>query len=268
MIGPARVSRHAHIYVLVTVLIGALAAGLILAPLSLMRDAIVNDGQVMEPTVLLLFLVPVGATVVVLLRTVVGLETYGIFAPMILALTFLTVGIMGGLTVLGAVILVGTFGRLLLDKYPCLAVARSGVIVSLAALVLFGAMFVGFAEGEPRLLQAGAFPLVIIAGIIERFAGAQMDQDPKEAARLLLSTVLSSIVVWAVISAGPVQAVVRSRPDVILLSFPALMLMGRYSGLRLVELLRFREVASRANVSGKWRGNHGCCKLGRFRLLS
>ncbi|KKK84891.1 hypothetical protein LCGC14_2778770 [marine sediment metagenome] len=248
MRGRALVFSRILPYLPVALLLAVLAAALILGPLDLMRDVMVEEGGVTERTVLLLLLVPVGATVVVVLRTLVGLDTFGVFAPMILALTFLTVGIVVGLAVLGALILVGTAARLLLERYPSLAVSRAGIIVSLAALVLFGVTFIGSAEGDTELLQAGAFPLVITAGIIERFTGAQMDQDPKEAARILLFTVISSVVVWGVISAGPVQAVLRSRPDLILLSFPALVLMGRYTGLRLGELIRFREVASHARV--------------------
>lgn len=232
-------------YLLVTLMLGALVAGLIRGPLGLMVDAMLARG-VENETLSLLLLVPVAATVVVFLRTVVGLDTFGIFAPMILAFTFLTVGIVGGLLVLGALVLVGAPSRLLLDKYHSLAIARLGVLLSIVALVLLGATFIAATVGDTRLLRADAFPLVIIAGIIERFVSAQMEQSPKDALKLFLFTVIAAVVVWLVISAAPVQAILRSRPDVVLLCFPALLLMGRYSGLRLSELIRFWGVAGHA----------------------
>ena len=241
----APVQTRSFPYLLVMLMLGATLALLVRGPLALMVDEILGRG-VTEETVTLLLLVPVAATVVVFLRTVVGLDTFGIFAPMILAFTFLTVGIVGGLLVLGALVLVGAPSRLLLDRYHTLAVARLGVLLSIVALVLLGATFVAATVGDTQLLEADAFPLVIIAGIIERFVSAQMDLGPKEAAKLSLFTVISSVIVWLVISPPPVQAVFRSRPDLILLCFPALLLMGRYSGLRLSELIRFWGIARHA----------------------
>ena len=240
---PSRIVRNRTLWTLA--LLGLLAAGVIFDPLESVLNSTLKRGAD-EQVVTVLLLVPLAATVLVFLRTLVGLDTFGIFAPMILAIAFLQVGIVRGLLAFGAVLAIGTPVRLILELYPSLQIARTAVVVSVVALVLLVATFIDSLTGGTGLLGNQALPLVIMAGVIERFVTAQMDETPKEAAWLSVFTVLSSVLVWLVIAPSTVQSTLLSWPGLVLLSFPACLLMGRYSGLRFTELFRFRELSANA----------------------
>jgi hypothetical protein len=87
-------------------------------------------------------------------------------------------------------------------------------------------------------------PVVIMAGIVDRFVTAQMDQSTGEAVKLSFFTVLAAAIVAALLQWSFLRGAVAARPDLALLAFPICLLAGRYTGLRVSEYYRFRAVAA------------------------
>ena len=79
---------------------------------------LVNSG-VPDNTIALLLLLPVIAAVVVIMKQIVGVTTFGVYTPSIITLSFLVIGIYAGLLTLLAAILIGALSRPLLKKSGC-----------------------------------------------------------------------------------------------------------------------------------------------------
>jgi len=203
-----------------------------------------------------LLLVPVGATLIVVLRTIVGIEGFGIFSPLILAYAFVRLGTVVGLLTFTALLLAVTPARLLMDRFALLSVARTGILVAACAVVLFALS--AFAPAHLELSSLG-LPVVIMAGIIDRFVTAQMDQSTGEAVKLSLFTVLAAAILATFLQWGALRSAVFATPDLALLSFPVCLLVGRYTGLRVSEYYRFRSVADVGSVGA---GTVGAGKKG------
>lgn len=187
-----------------------------------------------------LLMVPVGATLIVVLRTLVGIEGFGIFSPLILAYAFVRLGTVTGLLTFVALLLAVTPARLLMDRFALLSVARTGILVAACAVVLFA-----MSALAPRYLELSSLglPVVIMAGIVDRFVTAQMDQSTGEAVKLSFFTVFAATIVAAIFQWGGLRAAITATPDLTLLAFPVCLLVGRYTGLRVSEYYRFRAVA-------------------------
>jgi len=112
--------------------------------------------------------VPLAAAIVVGMRTLVGVSTFGVFAPILLAIAFLQSGIASGLAMLGVMLAAGVGIQLLIQRFRLPRIARLAVLVAAVVLVLLAMQELS----SVFALQATwvtAFPIVVMASIIERF---------------------------------------------------------------------------------------------------
>jgi hypothetical protein len=117
---------------------------------------------------MLLAALPLAAVIVVALRSLVGLRTFGTFAPVLLSVAFVQSGLPVGLLISAVMMLAGLVLEPLLRPLHLPRVARLGVLLAVSAAVLIGASSV---VGDPGVATTwtSAFPVVIISIFIERF---------------------------------------------------------------------------------------------------
>jgi len=188
----------------------------------------------------LLALIPLAAVLVVAFRTLVGLTTFGVFAPILIALSFTETGPLLGSAMFLAVVLAGVALEPLLRALHLSRTARLAVLLTTVVLVLFGvkAVLNGLALGA---VLSAAFPAVITVAIIEQLWTAWEQEGLGSAALTGLWTGLMIFATGLILSFEVVQMLAARAPLVIAAISAALcFLLGRYRGLRLTELLRFR----------------------------
>ena len=200
----------------------------------------------MQHTLAVLLLLPAGALITSVWRNLIGLQTFGTFTPSLLALSFVYADLRTGILVFVLVMGIGLAGRFLLDRLKLLMVPRLSVILTIAVLCVTLSVSVLDYLGLTPSAQAVILPLVIIVMMVERFYIRSEEDGPLAALKLLL---------WTFVVAGFCTALLRWQalawfvvrfPEVELLVAAALLLIGRYSGYRLTELVRFRDLAAKA----------------------
>jgi hypothetical protein len=188
------------------------------------------------PPMHLLLMMPVGALVVVFVRSVLGWKTFGLFTPMLLALAYLQSGPIAGPVISTTAILIGMAAAPFLKRLDLSRVAFLGTLIAIVVSAL-GAMALQF--DQPAL--ASAFPVVVTALIVERWWNAWEADGPKKAVRMTGTTLAVALVIQLLVAAPPLVALAAYAPLALPLSAVGLMiLLGRYNGLRLSELARFR----------------------------
>jgi hypothetical protein len=184
----------------------------------------------------LLLMMPLGAAVVVFVRAVLGWKTFGLFTPMLLALAYLQSGPIAGPVISTTAILIGMVAAPFLKLLGLSRVAFLGTLIAIVVSAL-GAMALHFEQ--PAL--ASAFPVVVTALIVERWWNAWEADGPKKALRMTLATLGVALMIQLLVAAPPVLALAARAPLAVPVSAVAVMiLLGRYNGLRLSELARFR----------------------------
>jgi hypothetical protein len=191
----------------------------------------------------LLLLFPVGALLTTAFRNLIGVQTFGTFAPSLLALSFVHADWRTGLMVLIVVMAVGLAGRAVLDRLRLLLVARLSVVVTLVVLSLaFAVSVLDYYRLTPAA-QTVLLPMVIMTMTIERFYVSSEEDGLPYALMVLAGTFAVALCCFVVLRWEKLGALLLRFPEGELFIVAALILLGRYTGYRLTDLWRFRDIA-------------------------
>ena len=190
-----------------------------------------------------LLLVPIGAFLMVLLRNVIGIKTFGTFMPVLVALAFRETRLLWGLTLFVLVVAVGLGIRFYLEKLRLLMAPRLAAVLIIVVLILAAISVISHRLGLETGLSVALFPLVILAMAIERMSVVWEERGAVEALQEGGGTLVIAALSYFVMSLDLVQHLVFVFPELLLVVLAATLLLGRYSGYRLLELLRFKPLA-------------------------
>src|SRR5262249_26049173 len=137
-----------------------------------------------------LLLVPVAALIVCIFRNMIGLISFGTFAPALLGLAFRDLGSLPGILVFVAIVFVGWLMRHVLNHYHLLQVPRMAFLLSLVVLILIGSIVAANYHDLPATKYVSLFPMVILTGMIERFWTLEVEDGDSSSFKTLLVTVL------------------------------------------------------------------------------
>lgn len=189
----------------------------------------------------ILVLIPFGAIVLVVFRNIIGLKTFGIFMPVLLALFFQEIGLGSGIMFFATIVAVGFLLRYFLKKMQLLAVPHLSIILTVVVILLcvfaiFNRNITLFREFTPSL-----FPIVITTIFIERLGLMIEEEGFQNTVYALLGTMVIAIISHILFSIRTLQTIVFTHPEILLSLISVFIILGKYTGYRLTELIRFRE---------------------------
>jgi hypothetical protein len=190
-----------------------------------------------------MLLIPIGALLLVLLRNVVGIKTFGTFMPVLIALSFRETGLAWGIVLFTAVVACGLSVRFYLEQLKLLVVPRLAAVLIVVVLVMAALSIVTNLLGLQVGLSVALFPMVILTMTIERMSIVWEERGSREALVSGLGSLLTAALAFLVMNIRAVEHLVFVFPELLLVLLAATLLLGRYSGYRLMDLYRFRELA-------------------------
>ena len=190
-----------------------------------------------------LVLMPLGALLVVLMRNVVGVPTFGTFMPILIALAFRETRLLWGLVLFGTTVAVGLLARRYLERLKLLLVPRMSAVLTIVVLTLAVMSLVSHGLGLEAGLSVALFPIVILTMVIERISVVWEESGGRTALQQTLGSVAVSAIAYPIFNAELVVHLSFVFPELLLLVLALMLMLGRYSGYRLSELLRFRGLA-------------------------
>jgi hypothetical protein len=188
-----------------------------------------------------LLLLPVAALIICVYRNLIGLSSFGTFAAALVGLSFREIHSLPGFLVFTAIVLVGWLMRRLLDRYHLLQVPRVSLMLSLIVVVLLLLIVGANLEDMPATKYISLFPMVILTGMVERFWTLETEDGTSSSFRTLLSTMLIAATIALICGRATVLGCFFRYPELLGLVMAAQLLIGRYTGYRLMELFRFRD---------------------------
>ncbi len=187
-------------------------------------------------TIEFLLLLPPATLLVCVFRNVVGLPSFGTFAPALLGLAFREVQSPLGIFVVLTIITAGWWLRRALNELHLLQVPRTALLLSCVVVMLL--ILIG-ATGGSGSRTITLFPLVILTGMIERFWSME-EEGSASSIGTLAATLFMAGCVWLFAVIPAVPAWMLAHPETLGFVMASQILLGRYTGFRLVELYRFR----------------------------
>jgi hypothetical protein len=187
----------------------------------------------------LIMLLPVGALVVVVLRVLVGLKTSGTFMPVLIALAFLQTQLIPGVIIFLLVVSIGLFIRSYLSTLNLLLVARIATLVIVVVAIMSIVSVLSYRLGLEAGLTITFFPMIILAWTIERMSILWEEAGPKEVLIQGSGSLFVAVAAFLVMDQSLVRHLAFNFPELHLVVLAMILLLGRYTGYRLLELRRF-----------------------------
>jgi hypothetical protein len=191
----------------------------------------------------ILLLVPLGAFLVVVLRNVVGISTFGTFMPVLVAMAFRETKLLNGLVLFVVIVAIGLSIRFYLERLRLLLVPRLAAVLTVVVLLMGLVSMLSHRLGMEAGLSVALFPMVIIAMTIERMSIIWEERGPSEALKEGFGTLIAAAAIYMVMVIPSVRYFLLVFPETLLVLLAGILLMGRYTGYRLTELVRFRALA-------------------------
>ncbi len=196
-------------------------------------------------TIVLLLLLPISAFVIAVTRNIVGIRGFGIFLPAALSVTFIATGPIVGILLFLLIVIISTVVRLTLRKLKIklLYLPRMALILWAIVIGVLGVLFAAPIIRYPSLTNVSIFAVLILILLTEDFIRVQLGKSVKTAISLTSETLIIALVSYLFLTLKPLQNFVLLNPEITLLVTGILdILLAKYSGLRLMEIWRFRKL--------------------------
>lgn len=192
-------------------------------------------------------LIPFGVLAVVILRNLVGLATLGTFMPVLLGLAFLELPMSAALIMLLSMLFGGLVFRAMLSKFNLLVVPRVAACVVIVTIFMMAVSLLSYKIGAVNGLRVTVFPMIVLAWTIERMSLIWDEEGAISAIKQILGSLVAAVVAYGMMEIEVARYWVEYFPEVLLMLLAVILLIGRYTGYRLSELVRFRS-ATEANA--------------------
>ena len=197
-------------------------------------------------TIILILMLPIIATLIAFMRQVVGIKAFGIYTPLIITFAFLaTNGIKYGIAIFLAVIFIGMLMRFVLKPFRLLYLPRVAIMLTFVALIILFFLALGGSLQRTGLASVSIFPILIMITLVEKFVAVQIEKGHKTALILALETLVISIIGFYIASWSSLIKFLVTYPWAVLFTIPLNIAIGKWTGLRLSEYIRFRQVIKR-----------------------
>ncbi|MDP4651505.1 MAG: UUP1 family membrane protein, partial [Haliea sp.] len=191
-----------------------------------------------------ILLLPVAAFVVVMMRILVGIKTSGTFMPVLIALAFLQTTLWVGLAIFLVLVSVGLWIRSWLSHLNLLLVARVSAVVIVVVLLMAALSLISYKLGVDQALTVTFFPTIILSWTIERMSILWEEEGGREVMMQGGGSLLVAVLAYLTMSVPLVEHLTFNFPELLVSLLGVILLVGKYTGYRLFELYRFRDMAN------------------------
>jgi hypothetical protein len=196
-------------------------------------------------TIVLLLLLPIVAFVIAFSRNVIGIRGFGIFLPAALSVVFVATGPIVGIILFLAIVIVSTAMRMILRKLKVKLqyLPRMSFILWAVVVGVLGILFLEPILKFSDLSNVSIFAVLILVLLAEDFTRVQLGKSVKTAITLTFETLILSLMSYLFLTFRPLQNYVLLNPEASLIIVAGLdLILGKYTGLRVMEFYRFRKL--------------------------
>lgn len=196
-------------------------------------------------------LLPLCTLLISVLRNVVGIASFGTFMPMLIASACAVMGLNVGLLGFVFILALATIGSVLLNRLRLLKIPRLAILVTLVNLASLTLLY-QFKQFTPlEIGMMSLFPVIIISFIADSLNELIEERQWLTLLNECIGTLVSIIVCYLAIQSPLLQGLFAVYPELYLVVLAGLIHIGGWTGLKLSELMRFKDVIkANGNVLG------------------
>lgn len=193
---------------------------------------------------------PLAALVTIFLRSVVGIQTFGIFMPMLIAAACMSTGLWLGLATFSGIVAFAVMMLAYFNSFNILKIPRLAAVITICTVLFIGVLLWLGGRSSLQFGILALFPVVIISFLAERIHNMLDESDWKGMVTTGIGTVVTIIACYIVFSSVMLQGLFALMPELLLLVLAVQLSIGQWSGMRLQEYVRFRNILGNGPVLG------------------
>ena len=186
------------------------------------------------------FQLMLAGTVIAVLRNEVGLSTFGVFGPVILAFAWLDIGPLWGFLFVAYVFVATVSARVALSNLDLGTAHRVATLLVVAIVAVYVMVSVGRLQGVPPFSAVLLFPVILTTWYAERFVQGVTASGWGPSARRLGNTLFAIGAAYLVAGYDPLVTAVVENPELWVVLAGVNIALGASTDVRLGEYLRFQ----------------------------
>ncbi|MSR15798.1 MAG: hypothetical protein EXR86_14845 [Gammaproteobacteria bacterium] len=190
-----------------------------------------------------LLMVPLGALVIVVMRMVVGVPTFGTFMPVLVALAFRETRLAAGVVLFLLVVSAGLMIRSALTHLRLLLLPRLTSVLVIVIGLMLAISLLSNELGIEQGLSIALFPMVILTMTIERMSIVWEERGPTTAIKEFIGSLVVAIGAYFAMTEEHLVYLMFVFPELLLVVLSFCLMFGAYTGYRLSEIFRFKDLA-------------------------
>ena len=212
-----------------------------------------NEVVLIRELYILLLLIPIVSTIVALFRYIIGTKSLSIYTPIILTFVFFELGMTNagqdvmrglkfGIFLFTAVFILSSIGYLFIKKARMHYIPKLSFVLIFVSIGLIGLLILTSLLGLKGLLYIDQFTLVIVAILTEPIVSVIARKSFRYAFFSTTNTLFIAMICYLLISIQSLQSFVENNPWIVLVLIVLNIYIGRFTGLRITEYWRFRDI--------------------------
>lgn len=219
---------------------------------SLIHYLITNG--VPEYTLYLLLALPLVTTLVTFSRYIIGLKSLNIYTSILMVFALMEIahvhgtdfdivnGLIRGLMLTAPTIILALILQKLSTQMRLHYISKVSIITTLMSMFTLGLLYIGTELNALSFILMHPMALIILIVVLDIFVKSYIRKGPIKSIKLILNTVGLAFVISMLMEQPFMRSLLFSYPEVTLYSLIVDVLLGRWTGLRLSEYLRFKDI--------------------------
>lgn len=195
-------------------------------------------------TIVLILLAPIIATLVAFVRVVLGLPTLELFVPIALSYALVAVGLVLGVIILFSVVIASYLSRVAFKGMSIMFFPKRTLSMLFLSIFVFAGLTISVVFDVEGVRNISIFPVLILMLLGDAIVSVQLYKSLYETTSITVVTIALGVLGFFLATNPWLQSALILYPEVVLLALPANVLIGRYFGLRLTEILRFKSLVT------------------------
>ncbi|MDQ5951689.1 MAG: transglut protein [Patescibacteria group bacterium] len=194
-------------------------------------------------TLVLVLLFPLVASLIATSRHIIGLRGFGVYIPAVLSVALISTGIIEGIIIFLTIVITASVAKRVIIPLKLSYLPRTALLLWMISLGILVTLFISPSIDMVTLMTVNIFPILILVLLAENFLDAQSRTKQQEAIALTVETIVLSVVGGLILKWESMQQLALLEPELLIVGILGLnVIIGKFSGLRLSERLRFRSI--------------------------
>lgn len=208
---------------------------------------LIQNGVSMQ-TVFLLLALPFLALFVSFSRQLIGLKTFSMYEPLVLAYALYFIsptfveGVRIGLPIIFIAWAVSEITRRVFEKFRLHYISKVSLKLSLASIIILGLMSFAAYYNLVSFTKVNAFAVILLITLVESVSLFQVKIGSLKTNLVSMETLLVAILSYMFLASTWVETKLIASPYLVFIPIFLNFFVGRLQGLRVSEFIRFRDI--------------------------